>query len=136
MRWQGGEQSENLEDRRRVGPTGIAIGGGGLLLLMLIGAFFGVDPRKINQLVNQVQQGGNANVAARDRELSPEEKRQEEFIATILRFTEIVWDEQFQRAGEHYERPHMVLFSDQVRTGCGVAPSAVGPFYCSADRTV
>jgi hypothetical protein len=30
----------------------------------------------------------------------------------------------------------MVLFSDQVATGCGVAPSQVGPFYCPADKTV
>jgi predicted metalloprotease len=133
MRWRGGEQSENLEDRRRAGPTGMAIGGGGLLLLLIIGALFGVDPRKINQLVNQ---GGNPNVAAQDGELSPEEKRQREFTATILRFTEIVWDEQFQRSGQRYVKPRMVLFSNQVRTGCGIAPSAVGPFYCPADQTV
>jgi len=136
MRWRGGEQSENLEDRRRASPTGMAIGGGGLLLLLIIGALFGVDPRKINQLVNQAQQGGNPNVAAQDRELSPEEKRQQEFTATILRFTEIVWDEQFQRSGQRYVKPRMVLFSNQVRTGCGMAPSAVGPFYCPADQTV
>jgi len=136
MRWRGGEQSENLEDRRRAGPTGMAIGGGGLLLLLIIGALFGVDPRKINQLLNQAQQGGNPNVAAQDGELSPEEKRQREFTATILRFTEIVWDEQFQRSGQRYVKPRMVLFSNQVRTGCGIAPSAVGPFYCPADQTV
>ena len=47
-----------------------------------------------------------------------------------------VWDEQFQRSGQRYKRPRMVLFSNQVRTGCGVAPSAVGPFYCPADQTV
>lgn len=114
----------------------MAIGGGGLLLLLIIGALFGVDPRKINQLVNQAQQGGNPNVAAQDGELSPEEKRQREFTATILRFTEIVWDEQFQRSGQRYVKPRMVLFSNQVRTGCGIAPSAVGPFYCPADQTV
>jgi predicted metalloprotease len=136
MRWRGGEKSANLEDRRRAAPTGIAIGGGGLLLLMIIGALFGIDPRQINQLVGQAQQGGNANVGVQDRELSPEELRQQEFTATILRFTEIVWDEQFQRAGKRYEPPRMVLFSDRVQTGCGVAPSAVGPFYCPADRTV
>jgi predicted metalloprotease len=136
MRWRGGEQSENLEDRRRLGGRGIAIGGGGLLLLMIIGAIFGIDPRRINQLVGQAQQGGNANVGGQDRELSPEELEQQEFTATILRFTEIVWDEQFQRAGKQYAPPRMVLFSDRVQTGCGVAPSAVGPFYCPADRTV
>jgi len=104
---------------------------------LIIGALFGIDPRKINQLVNQAQQqGGNPNVAGQDRELSAEEKQQRDFVATILRFTEIVWGEQFQRSGERYEPPRMVLFSNQVRTGCGVAPSAVGPFYCPVDRTV
>jgi predicted metalloprotease len=136
MRWRGGEKSKNLEDRRRARPTGIAIGGGGLLLLMIIGALFGIDPRQINQLVGQAQQGGNANVAGQNGELSPEEQLQQDFTATILRFTEVVWDEQFRRAGKQYEPPSMVLFSDRVQTGCGVAPSAVGPFYCPADRTV
>src|SRR5262245_5519430 len=124
MRWRGGEQSKNLEDRRRKAPA-VAIGGGGLLLLMIVGALFGIDPRKINQLVGQAQQGGNPNVAAQDEELSPQEKQQQEFTATILRFTEIVWEEQFKRAGEQYEPPQMVLFTNQVQTGCGVAPSAV-----------
>ena len=57
-------------------------------------------------------------------------------MATVLRYTEVVWSEQFQRAGERYEPPKMVLFSDQVETGCGVAPAAVGPFYCPQDKTV
>ena len=107
MRWRGAEQSENLEDRRRSGPGGVALGGGGLLLLIIIGAIFGVDPRKLNQLVNQGQQGGNVNVAGQDRELSPQEKEQQEFTATILRFTEVVWEEQFQQAGKQYAPPHM-----------------------------
>src|SRR6185436_8250411 len=69
-------------------------------------------------------------------ELTPEEKEQREFSATILRFTEVVWDDQFQRLGQPYQPPRMVLFSERVQTGCGMAPSAVGPFYCPADKTV
>src|SRR5206468_5772355 len=72
-----------------------------------------------------------------ERPLTPEEERSRKFNATILRFTEVVWDEQFRKIGERYEKPHMVLFSHQVETGgCGVAPSQVGPFYCPADKTV
>src|SRR5262249_21352820 len=70
------------------------------------------------------------------RKLTPEEERSHKFIGTILRFTEEVWDEQFRQAGERYEKPHMVLFSRQVETACGVAPASVGPFYCPADKTV
>jgi predicted metalloprotease len=134
MRWQGGEQSENLEDRRRIGPKTMAVGGIGALVLLVLGYLFGVDPQKLNQLVGNVQVGDNRQADARPP--TPEEERSKAFSATILRFTEEVWGEQFSKAGKRYEAPHMVLFSDKVETGCGVAPSAVGPFYCPADKTV
>jgi uncharacterized protein len=139
MRWEDGEQSENLEDRRRMSPRTVALGGGGMLLVLVIGTLLGVDPQKLAKLVNNVPAGGGGPVAAGrvdDRPLTPQEKRSHDFAATILGFTEQVWSEQFRRAGKRYEKPKMVLFSDRVETGCGVAPSAVGPFYCPADRTV
>jgi predicted metalloprotease len=134
MRWEGAEQSENLEDRRRLGPKTVAIGGIGTLLLVVVGYFLGVDPDKLKQLVGnaQVDENQQQNVGP----VTAEEKRSHDFAATILRFTEKVWDEEFRKAGHHYEPPHMVLFSRKVETGCGVAPSAVGPFYCPADKTV
>jgi predicted metalloprotease len=134
MRWQGGEQSENLEDRRRLSPKAVAIGGGGALLLAVIGYFLGIDPQKLNQLIGNAQVGQRGQVE--QGPLSPEEERSRAFSATILRFTEVVWDEQFRKIGQRYEAPHMVLFTEQVDTGCGTAPSAVGPFYCPPDRTV
>jgi predicted metalloprotease len=133
MRWRGGEQSKNLEDRRGMGPTGVAIGGGGLILVLILSLVFGVNPQ---QLLNQGAGGANPNADQKERELTPKEKEQREFHSTVLRFTEVVWDEQFRRAGKRYEPPRMVLFSNQVQTGCGAAPSAVGPFYCPADKTV
>jgi uncharacterized protein len=136
MRWKGSEQSDNLEDRRSVGPRGVVVGGGGLLLLIVLSLFFGVDPQKINQLIGQAQPGANPNAGGEEEELSPQEQEQRAFTATILRFTEVVWDEQFRRAGQVYQPPRMVLFSDRVQTGCGIAPSAVGPFYCPLDKTV
>jgi predicted metalloprotease len=136
MRWRGGRQSENLEDRRRMSPRGIAIGGGGMLLLLVLGLLFGVDPQALNQMIGQAQQQGAPGAGGEERELTPEEVQQREFTATILGFTEDVWDEQFRREGERYEPPKMVMFSQAVQTGCGNAPSAVGPFYCPLDRTV
>jgi uncharacterized protein len=134
MRWQGGEQSENLEDRRGMGPKTLAAGGIGALLLLVVGYFLGVDPQQLNQLIGNVQVAENRQ--DEKRQPTPQEQRTHDFAATILRFTEVVWDEQFRKAGKHYVAPHMVLFSDSVETGCGVAPSAVGPFYCPADKTV
>jgi predicted metalloprotease len=139
MRWEGGKQSDNLQDRRRMSPRTAALGGGGLLLVLVIGTLLGVDPQKLKMLVNNAPAGGGRPVAAGkvdERPLTPKEKRTRDFAATILGFTEEVWDEQFRRAGKRYEKPKMVLFSDRVETGCGVAPSEVGPFYCPADRTV
>jgi predicted metalloprotease len=130
MRWRGRPQSENLEDRRRMSPRGMAIGGGGLLVLLVLGLLFGLDPQQLNQLLNQAQVGAgpNANGQQQDRPLTAEEEQTREFAATILRFTEVVWDDQFRRAGERYQPPKMVLFSSRVQTGCGIAPAAVGPF--------
>jgi predicted metalloprotease len=134
MRWEGAEQSENLEDRRRFGPKTLAAGGVGTLVILVVGCLLGVDPQTLQKFV------GNAQVAEERKDdqtpPTPAEERSRAFAATILRFTEKVWDEQFRSAGKRYEPPHMVLFSNRVETGCGVAPSAVGPFYCPADRTV
>jgi predicted metalloprotease len=135
MRWEGGRQSENLEDRRRMSPKGMAIGGGGALVIVILGLIFGIDPKDINQLLNQQGGPGPGQVADNEPE-SPEEVRSREFASTILGFTEDVWSDLFRKAGERYEAPRMVLFRRQAETGCGVAPSAVGPFYCPADRTV
>ena len=138
MRWEGGRKSDNLEDRRNMSPATMAAGGLGVVIVMMIAAFMGLDPRKVQQLMNNVNPpaaGGKGGKVA-ERELTPEEKRSRDFAATILAFTEEVWDEQFRKAGEKYVPPRMVLFANAVQTGCGNAPSAVGPFYCPADRTV
>jgi predicted metalloprotease len=96
----------------------------------------GGDPQKVKKFFGGGGQGGGGAGQVEDRPETAEEKRSRKFAATILRFTEVVWDEQFRKVGKRYEPPHMVLFTAEVQTGCGNAPSAVGPFYCPADRTV
>lgn len=137
MKWKDNEQSSNLEDRRRSGGKMAAIGGGGALLLLVVGLLLGVDPKQLSQQIGQPKQGTGQTGSNRSTEPTPRELEQRAFTATILRFTETVWDEQFRRAGQQYAPPRMVLFSEAVSTGgCGDAPSAAGPFYCPADRTV
>jgi predicted metalloprotease len=136
MRWEGGRQSDNLEDRRRLSPKGMAIGGGGALVILIVGLLLGFDPNQIQQLLNNPQGPGGGGAVANNEPESPEEIKSREFARTILGFTEDVWSELFRKAGQEYEPPKMVLFSRRVETGCGAAPSAVGPFYCPADRTV
>ena len=137
MRWEGGKKSENLEDRRNMAPATVAAGGIGVVLVMLVAAFMGIDPKQAQKFIgNGAGNGGNRGGAQVKRELTAEEVKSGEFFKTVLNYTEEVWDEQFRKAGEKYVQPKMVLFSEQVATGCGNAPSAVGPFYCPADRTV
>jgi predicted metalloprotease len=139
MDWEKGEESKNLEDRRGLSRRTMAVGGGvGAGVLLLIAALLGVDPQKLNQFFGNAPNGGQGGAGGQveDRPATAEEKRTRKFAATILRFTEEVWDEQFRKAGKRYEPPHMVLFTDETETGCGNAPSAVGPFYCPADKTV
>jgi predicted metalloprotease len=127
MQWEGGAESSNVEDRRGLGGAGgMAVGGGGILLVIL-GLIFGVDL------------GGVRGVREK-REPVPGNDNTKKFVAVVLNYTEKVWDEQFRdpknRYRREYEKPKLVLFSDGVRTGCGNAPSSVGPFYCPADETV
>lgn len=137
MRWAGGRQSDNVEDRRRLGGGGgAALGGGGLIVVVVIMFLMGADPRQILQVVQNNGGGGQQGAIEPDRPETPEEARSREFAKTILAFTEDVWIDQFRQAGKQYEPPKLVLFSQQVQTRCGNAPSSVGPFYCPADKTV
>jgi predicted metalloprotease len=133
MKWEGRRESENVEDRRGMGvKAGMAVGGGSILI-MLIAMFLGVDPNKIAALVGQ---GGGAPGPVEKRPIDPEEERLAKFSRTIFADTEEVWDELFRKNNLKYEKPTLVLFSGRVESACGLANSAVGPFYCPADGKV
>jgi predicted metalloprotease len=134
MRWRGERRSENVEDRRRIAPMALAGGGIGTILIIVIGLLLGADPRALLQQV-QVQQPQEPN-APGGPSLSPEEQEQGEFVRVILASTEDVWTEQFEEMGKTYEKPTLVLFTGQVRSACGMAGAAVGPFYCPGDGKV
>jgi len=129
MKWEGGEESQNVEDRRGIGAPHVI--GGGTVLLLIVGYFLGIDP---SQILDQTQ---NGQEQSRTSQTAPGiDDRSRKFIGTILGFTEQVWDEQFRKMGKTYQKPRLVIFDHQVQTGCGAATSAVGPFYCPEDRTV
>jgi predicted metalloprotease len=67
---------------------------------------------------------------------TPEEARLADFVRVVLGDTEDTWTELFRAAGGTYELPVLVLFSGSVRSACGYADAAVGPFYCPGDHRV
>ena len=134
MRWEGRRQSGNIEDRRgmRVSRGGLVGGGLGTLAIALLVMFLGGDPTPV------LQGAGNAPVQTTTEPYveTPEEKTRRDFVATMLAETEDLWTQQFAAMGGTYQKPMLVLFREAVESGCGVADSGVGPFYCPPDEGV
>ncbi len=136
MRWQNERRSENVEDRRGISAGQVAIGGGiGTILIVLVMSLLtGADPRALMQRMQVAQPAGAQQKPAARR---PEEEKQADFVKATLGLTEDVWTDLFAKAGKKYREPHLVMFTDRVKTeGCGLANTAVGPFYCPADEKV
>ncbi len=132
MRWRDQRQSTNVEDRRGIGGKGLAVGGGlGSILLVVLALLFGGDP---SQFLNQQPQTDPG--AQQTRNVNPQEEELKQFSSTILASTEDVWNEILRQNGSKYREPTLTLFTEQVRSACGLAGSAVGPFYCPGDERV
>lgn len=133
MEWEGGRRSGNIEDRRGLGPVGIAGGGIGAVVLAAIGYFvFGIDPRTTLEATQGLQQpaqqeGVRGEVGDRDGR----------FVDVIETSNREVWTPILREAGVDYRRPEaIVLYKQATGTGCGTGQSAMGPFYCPADQKV
>lgn len=112
----------------------MAIGGGlGGIVILVVALLLGADPR---QLLEQVQGEDPGSGPATSRPANPEEAELRQFVGAVLADTEDVWTDIFRKSGKQYSDPKLVLFTDQVRSGCGVAGAAVGPFYCPSDQKV
>lgn len=133
MQWRGRRESGNVEDMRGggFGGRGIALGGIGTVIVVVIGLLLGQNPLDLLQAVNQgqPQQEQTAPVAS-----SAEEDEAAQFVKVVLADNEDVWHKLFDEQGMQYQEPKLVLFRDAVESGCGQASSAVGPFYCPADQ--
>jgi len=139
MRWRGQRQSSNVEDRRglRITRGGMVGGGLGMVALMLIGMFLGIDPRLIlggAQIVESVAPPTVEDTGPYQE--TPAEAEAREFLAVVLADTEDVWAARFAELGGSYRPPKLVLFNGAVQSGCGFAEAAMGPFYCPPDERV
>ena len=136
MQWEGRRQSNNVEDRRGSDSGKKLIAGGGILgIVILLLQYFGGETGQmiapVLEQFNQTEQTQTTNT----QELTAEQKKIGEFVATVLADTEDVWEKIFSQNGlGSYEKPKLVLFTSTVSSGCGNATSATGPFYCPADH--
>jgi predicted metalloprotease len=138
MKWEGREESQNVEDRRGLKTGGALVGGGGILVFVvyMVAQFLGVDPQQAKQLAEVVGKVAPQQQQQFGRKPTPEEERMASFSRVVLRDTEIVWDNLFRKMNREYVKPTLVLFTERVKSGCGPADSGVGPFYCPRDQAI
>ena len=152
MKWKPGRRSGDIEDRRGAGggfgggglpiPMG-RLGGGGIVTLIVAaivyflfisggggGGFDVPDPSNAFPQVPQTGTGENSVPG------SPSEEKEVQFVDFVQGDAQDFWQQQFQAAGRPYQRAKLVLFRNQVQSGCGLASSATGPFYCPLDQKV
>lgn len=138
MRWQGRRESDNVEDRRNQSPTvgagrmRIPRGKGGIILLVvvMIAGYYGYD------LTPLLTGGEPATQQSHSQRVSPQDDEAAKFTSVILATTEDTWQKLFTQMGKTYQPPHLVMYRNATRTGCGTGQSVMGPFYCPADATV
>lgn len=139
MKWERARQSQNVEDRRGRGPVKAGGVGIGAILIALIGGWiFGIDPSQILGVIGGMQgtQQTQAPAPTPEEEAARANDPRRQFVASILGETEDVWGTIFQQAGKQYPAPTLVLYENAVSSACGQASSAVGPFYCPGDQQV
>jgi uncharacterized protein len=153
MKWRPGKRSADLEDRRGAGggfggrgmpiPMG-RLGGGGIgtiIVLVIVYLLFvkggggggGFDVPDPGSAFPQVPQTGTGSGSVPG---SPDEEKEVQFVDFVQGDAQDFWTQEFEAAGRPYQRAKLVLFRDQVSSGCGLASSATGPFYCPLDQKV
>lgn len=140
MKWEGRRQSDNVErggSRGSFGGLGGLgkLGGGGVILLIIFSLIMGQNP------LEAILGGGgpltpSENIESKYQPRNQEEKKLEEFLSVVLADTEDVWHELFKEQGATYREPKLQLYQDQISSGCGLANSKMGPFYCGSDEKV
>ena len=141
MRWEGGEESDQIEDRRGFGGGRLAIGGcGTVVVVLVISLLTGANPLRVLQLINgsasSSQTSAPPSAGPPSQGQAPGEDQGKKFVAVILKSTEDTWSSIFEANGRRYELPTLVLFTDATPTACGEGSEAQGPFYCPLDRKV
>lgn len=131
MEWRGRRGSGNIEDRRRAsGVRAGSVGGIGVVAVVVIGYFLGID---LTPLLNDTGSGQSGPAV----EMTAEDKAAGEFVSVVLADTEEIWAGLFQtQLGQAYDPATLVLYKGVTNSPCGDASGATGPFYCPGDNKV
>jgi predicted metalloprotease len=144
-------RSDRVEDRRGRGgpgggfgiPTGRrgGIGLGTIVILLLLAWALGINPLALlgGGDIFSGPRGGSqqqSQPAPAPTQTGQGTDQMGEFVSAVLGSTEAQWQEIFAKAGKTYRPPSLVMFSGGTRSACGVAQSAMGPFYCPIDQKV
>jgi hypothetical protein len=140
MRWERGHRSRNVEDQRgqggmRPGGGGMRLGLGGIAVLVVLSLVTG---QNFLALLGPggADPGMPSEAPARPYQPKPGEEELVQFVSFVLDDVQGVWQQRFPQitGGEAYQDARLVLFTDAVRSGCGQAEAAMGPFYCPTDN--
>lgn len=138
MRWEGREESSNVEDRRGMAMPVAGLAGGGVMFMIfafVISMVLGANPKQLLEQVGQSKPVPETQVPIRPE--NDKDAPLKKFVGVVLKDNEDVWVKLFrERLQAKYEEPKLVLFSGAVRSACGEATAAVGPFYCPGDKNV
>ena len=139
MRLDNERESENIEDRRGEGSsggsriTGGGLGIGGILLVLVVSYFTGVNPAT---LMGMVPSNGSQATQSTPAHAPPANDEMAVFVSKVLADTEDTWQAIFRASGHEYQEPKLVLFTGSTPTACGTGSEAMGPFYCGLDQKV
>ena len=145
MRMDGQEESSNVEDVRGMsgggGGGGMGFGGrsvgiGGVIIAVIAGWIFGINPLTLLGLMPSSGGGQVAQQQQGPAPAPPPDDAGAKFVSKVLRSTETTWTDVFRESGRTYQQPKLVLFSGSYPTACGQGQAAMGPFYCPNDQKV
>ncbi len=130
MKWLGRRESSNVDDRRSSNGGKFFVGGTIGVIILVIKFFMDGDP---TQLIQQIDKQNTQTTEVVNDSV---DNTMAKFVAVVLADNEDVWNKIFTENGLQYEEPKLVLFRGATESGCGNASSAIGPFYCPADKKV
>lgn len=102
----------------------------------ILGALGGGSGSSRGPSHNASQGFGGQSATSRAVQQSAAEKELVDFVSVVLADTEQTWAQLFRKQGKRYKEPKLVLFRGRVKSACGLAQSAMGPFYCPGDQKV